>query len=159
MGCGRALPAPRFVPRPRLHHPGKELGAIPHPGGVSRLSGANSPPRARRRVFGAGIPPGWLPRGRNKHKASLPAALPTAAPPFGVTSCSPQLLGCPKSRARLIEKPLSFSPRKSQGGNWWRKAGSGDAAAPLPWLREGEVGTPLGPPFQHLETCREPMGK
>lgn len=155
---GRALPAPRRVPRPPLHRPGKEQGAIPNAGCVSRLSGADPPPGAGRSSMGLAFPRAGSAGDGTSTGHPCRQRFPPHRFPLERAAAAPQLLGLPKNHGRLMEEPFSLIPGKSRGGNRRRRQ---EAEMLRPhchgygrgrWARRW-------PPLQHLETCREPMGK
>lgn len=138
MSRGRALPAPRPSHARVCTIPGKSREPFPTLGVFPGSQGQTLLPGLSGGLWGRPSP-GWLPRGRNWH-------FPQHRFPLERAAGAPQLLEFPGNHALLLEKPFSCIARKSRGGKGRHKAGSGDAAGPLPWLREGEVGTPLAPP-------------
>lgn len=153
--AGPCLP---LAASPGLHRPGREPGAIPGAGCVSRLSGADPPPGARRSSLGLAFPRAASPGDGTSTRHSCRQRFPPRRFPLETAAVAPQLLGFPKNHGRLTEEPFSFISRKSQGGNRRRRQ-------EVEMLRPDCHGYGRGrwarrwPPLQHLETCREPMGK
>lgn len=145
--CGRALPAPR--PTPALA-PSRERAGSRSPRGM-RTPAQGKPPG------GAGVPRAASPgdgagTGHLCRQRFPPRRFPLERPP------SPPAIGAPQkpcAPGRKAPFPLSREKPRGQPAAEGRKR---RCCGRIAMATGGGGGHAAGPP-QHLETCREPMGK